>query len=156
LFGGLRQGALEGVFVDAVAKASNVPAATIRRATMLAGEIGAVARAALTDGEGALDRFVLQPFHPVQPMLADSASDVGAALADLGEASLEFKLDGARIQAHKVDDEVRVYSRNLRDVTVAVPEVVDAVRAMPARELILDGETIALRQNGSPQPFQVT
>jgi ATP-dependent DNA ligase I len=92
----------------------------------------------------------------VQPMLADSAGDVDAALADLGEASFEYKLDGARIQAHKVDDEVRVYSRNLRDVTVAVPEVVEIVRAMPAREIVLDGEAIVLRPDRTPQPFQVT
>jgi DNA ligase-1 len=156
LFGELRQGALEGVLVDAVARAANVPAAVIRRAAMLAGDIGVVAQVALTDGEVALAQFVLRPFQPVQPMLADSAGDVNTALADLGEASFEYKLDGARIQAHKTDDEVRVYSRNLRDVTVAVPEVVDIVRAMPAREIVLDGEAIVLRPDGTPQPFQVT
>jgi DNA ligase-1 len=89
-------------------------------------------------------------------MLADSADDVGGALAALGEASFEYKLDGARIQVHKVGDEVKVYSRNLRDVTMAVPEVVAVARAMPARELVLDGEVIALRENGTPQPFQIT
>jgi DNA ligase-1 len=89
-------------------------------------------------------------------MLADSAADVAAALDELGEASLEFKLDGARIQVHKSGDDVRVYSRNLRDVTAAVPEVVDAARALSARELILDGEAIALRGDGTPHPFQVT
>ena len=156
LFGELRQGALEGVLVDAVARAANVPAAVLRRAAMLAGEIGVVARVALTEGEAALAQFVLRPFQPVQPMLADSAGDVDAALADLGEASFEYKLDGARIQAHKADDEVRVYSRNLRDVTVAVPEVVEIVRAMPARQIVLDGEAIVLRPDGTPQPFQVT
>jgi DNA ligase-1 len=156
LFGELRQGALEGVLVDAVARASGMAAATIRRAAMLAGEIALVAQVALTEGEAALSRFVLQPFQPVQPMLADSAADVGAALTDFGEASFEYKLDGARIQAHKVGDEVRVFSRNLRDVTIAVPEVVDIVRAMPARELVLDGEAIVLRPDGRPQPFQIT
>jgi DNA ligase 1 len=156
LFGELRQGALEGVLVDAVARAANVPAAVLRRAAMLAGEIGIVARVALTEGEAALAQFALRPFQPVQPMLADSAGDVDAALADLGEASFEYKLDGARIQAHKVDDEVRVYSRNLRDATVAVPEVVEIVRAMPARQIVLDGEAIVLRPDGTPQPFQVT
>jgi len=156
LFGELRQGALEGVFVDAVARAANVPVAAIRRAAMLAGEIGAVAHAALTGGAAAVAQFVLRPFQPVQPMLADSAGDVDAALADLGEASFEYKLDGARIQAHKVGDDVRVYSRNLRDVTIAVPEVVDVVRAMRTREAVLDGEAIVLRPDGSPQPFQVT
>ena len=125
LFGELRQGALEGVLTDAVARASGIPAARIRRAAMLAGDLAPVARAALADGEAGLAPFALQPFQPVQPMLADSAADVGGALAALGEASFEYKLDGARIQVHKVDDEVRVYSRNLRDVTAAVPEIVD-------------------------------
>jgi len=156
LFGELRQGALESVLMDAVAKASGIAAARIRRAAMLAGDLAPVARAALVDGEEALSRFVLQPFQPVQPMLADSAGDVEGALAELGQASFEYKLDGARIQVHKVGDEVKVYSRNLRDVTIAVPEVVAVTRAMPARALVLDGEVIALRENGSPQPFQVT
>ena len=89
-------------------------------------------------------------------MLADSAADVGDALETLGEASFEYKLDGARIQVHKIDDEVRVYSRALRDVTIAVPEVVTVVRAMPARTLVLDGEAIALRPDGTPLPFQDT
>ncbi len=156
LSGELRQGALEGILLEAIARASGIAAARVRRATMLAGDIGVVARTALVDGEDALSRFVLQPFKPVQPMLADSASDVTDALANLGEASFEYKLDGARIQAHKLGDDVRVFSRNLRDVTIAVPEVVTVVRAMPARELVLDGEAIVLRPDGTPQPFQVT
>src|SRR5437867_3699139 len=156
LFGELRQGALEGVLVDAVAKASSISAARIRRAAMLAGELAPVATVALTEGEAALSRFLLQPFQPVQPMLADSASDVGDALGALGEASFEYKLDGARIQVHKVGDDVRVYSRNLRDVTVAVPEVVGVARTIPAREIILDGEAIVLRADGTPRPFQDT
>src|SRR5262245_8721678 len=140
LFGELRQGALEGVLVDAVARASNTAPARVRRAVMLAGDVGAVARAAIVDGDGALSQFTLQLFKPVQPMLADSASDVAAAIADLNEAVFEYKLDGARIQVHKSGDDVRVFSRNLRDVTAAVPEVVDLVRTMPAREMVLDGE----------------
>jgi DNA ligase 1 len=123
---------------------------------MLAGDLAAVARAALVDGDAALSQFILQPFQPVQPMLAESALDVGDALATLGEASFEYKLDGARIQVHKVGDVVKVYSRTLRDVTVAVPEVVTVARAFPAREIVLDGEAIALRPDGSPHPFQVT
>src|SRR5262245_51416495 len=124
MFGELRQGALEGVLMEAVARASGVGAARVRRAAMLAGDLAAVAEAALTGGEAALARFTLRPFQPVQPMLADSASDVADALETLGEASFEYKLDGARIQVHKAGDEVKVYSRNLRDVTIAVPEVV--------------------------------
>jgi DNA ligase-1 len=156
LFGELRQGALEGVLTDAVSKASGIGATRIRRAAMLAGDLAPVARTALVEGEDALSRFVLQPFQPLQPMLADSADDVGGALEALGEASFEYKLDGARIQVHKVGDEVKVYSRNLRDVTMAVPEVVTVARAMPARALVLDGEVIALRDDGTPQPFQIT
>src|SRR5581483_7839344 len=129
LYGELRQGALEGVLVDAVGRAADIPAAHVRRAAMLAGALAPVAVAALTEGEQALSRFILQPFRPVQPMLADSAACVDDALATLGEASFEFKLDGARIQVHKADDTVKVYSRNLRDVTAAVPEVVAAALA---------------------------
>ncbi|HJZ75999.1 MAG TPA: ATP-dependent DNA ligase [Vicinamibacterales bacterium] len=156
LFGELRQGALEGVLTDAVARAARIPPAVVRRAAMLAGDLAPVARAALVDGEAGLAHFILSPFQPVLPMLADSAADVGDALGTLGEASLEYKLDGARIQVHKVDDEVKVYSRNLRDVTIAVPEVVSVVRAMPARTIVLDGEAIALRSDGTPHPFQTT
>jgi len=156
LFGELRQGALEGVLTDAVARAAGIPLTVVRRAAMLAGDLAPVARAALTEGEGGLAHFILQPFQPVQPMLADSAADIDAALNTLGEASLEYKLDGARIQVHKVGDEVKVYSRNLRDVTLAVPEVVHVVRAMPAQALVLDGEAIALRPDGTPHPFQTT
>jgi ATP-dependent DNA ligase len=89
-------------------------------------------------------------------MLADSAADTVEALDTLGEASLEYKLDGARIQVHKVDDDVRVYSRSLRDVTIAVPEIVAVARAMPAKDMVLDGEAIVLRPDGSPVPFQET
>jgi DNA ligase-1 len=156
LYGELRQGALEGVLTDAVARASGIPIAGIRRAAMLAGDLAPVARAALAEAEAGLAQFALRPFQPVQPMLADSAADVEAALTELGEASFEYKLDGARIQVHKADDDVRVYSRNLRDVTIAVPEVVAVTRAMPARSIVLDGEAIALRPDGSPLPFQET
>jgi DNA ligase-1 len=156
LFGELRQGALEGLVLEAVARASGIPAAQVRRAAMLAGDLGPVARAALVEGASALERLVLQPFRPVQPMLAGSAPEAADAVAELGEALLEYKLDGARIQVHKAGDEVRVYSRNLREVTAAVPEVVEAALALPARQLILDGETLAVRAGGAPQPFQVT
>jgi DNA ligase-1 len=156
LFGELRQGALEGVLLEAVAKATGISAATIRRAAMLAGALAPVALTALADGAAALDAFVIRPFRPVQPMLAQSAADVDEALRELDDASLEFKLDGARIQVHKCDEVVRVFTRNLKDVTVAVPEVAEAVRSMPAREVILDGEAIAQRPDGSPHPFQIT
>ncbi len=156
IVGDLRQGALEGVLVEAVAHAAGLPAARVRRAAMIAGALPPVARIALAEGDAGLSRFLLQPFQPVQPMLADSAVDVGDAMTALGDASLEYKLDGARIQVHRVDEEVRVFSRSLHDVTAAVPEVVDLVRALPVRNVILDGEAIALRPDGRPHPFQIT
>ena len=156
LIGELRQGALEGVVTEAVARAAGLDPGLVRRATMLAGDLGAVARAALSAGAAGLGRFQIQVFRPVQPMLAQAADDVADALTQLGEAAFEFKLDGARIQVHKAGDEVRVFSRQLNDVTVAVPEVVEATRGLLVRDTILDGEAIALRPDGRPQPFQVT
>lgn len=156
LFGELRQGALEGVMVDAVARAAKLAPDTVRRAAMMAGDLASVARAALTGGESALARFGVQLFQPVQPMLAESADDVAEALEASGDALVEQKLDGARVQAHKAGDEVRVFSRTLREVTPAVPELVEVVRAAPHPELIVDGEVLALRPGGAPHPFQVT
>src|SRR2546430_14107019 len=123
---------------------------------MLAGDLGPVALAALTEGGPGLARCRVELFRPVQPMLAQAADDVLDALTQLGEAAFEYKLDGARIQVHKRGDEVRVFSRQLNDVTVAVPEVVAAARRLALREAILDGEAIALRPDGKPLPFQVT
>jgi DNA ligase 1 len=154
--GELRQGAVEGIMLEAVAKAAGLPADGVRRARMMAGDLPSVAKAALTGGGAELATFATQLFRPVQPMLAGSAEDASEAIGELGEAALEYKLDGARIQIHKSGDQVAVYSRRLNDVTAAVPEVVELVRALPARELILDGEVIALRGNGTPQPFQTT
>lgn len=154
--GELRQGALEGVLADAVARAAAVPAAAVRRAAMYSGDLGGVAAAALAGGEVALQQFGIQLFRPLQPMLAQPAEDVEDALGRLGEAAFDYKLDGARVQVHRRGDEVRVYSRRLNEVTAAVPELVERVRALPARELVLDGEAIALRGDGWPEPFQVT
>jgi DNA ligase-1 len=156
VLGELRQGALAGLMEEGLARAAEVPAAEVRRALLLAGDLQAVARAVLTEGRTGLARFHLELLRPLQPMLAQPAADLDEALGRLGEAALEWKLDGARVQVHRLDDEVRVFSRRLHDVTAAVPELVEAVRALPARRLILDGETIALRPDGSPQPFQVT
>ncbi len=156
IFGDLRQGALEGIMLDAVARAAGLKPAEIRRAFMLSGSLPTVAQAALGAGRSALSAFGVQLFRPLQPMLAQSASDITDALQRLGTAALEYKLDGARIQVHKQDDEVRIYSRRLNEVTTAVPELVSLVRALPARELVLDGEAIALRADGRPHDFQVT
>lgn len=156
LGGELRQGALEAVVVDAIAKAARIPGERVRRAVMMAGSAVPVARAALEQGESGIKQYDVQLFRPVQPMLAQSAEDLDEALAELGEAALEFKMDGARVQAHKSGGDVVIYSRALNDVTAAVPEVVELVRALPARDLILDGEILSLLTDGRPQPFQVT
>jgi DNA ligase-1 len=157
MIGEVRQGALEGVLLEAVAKAAGVPAERVRRAAMMAGDLGIVASTVLgPEGEATLAAYQIELFRPVQPMLADSAPTVADALAEGGPVSVEWKLDGARIQVHRRDDRVAVYTRNLNDVTNRVPEVVDAVLALPARELILDGEVIALTPDGRPHPFQVT
>jgi len=152
----VRHGALEGVLVEALARAFSVGPEAVRRAVMLAGGLAPVAAALATDGPPGLGQFALRLFQPVQPMLADTAADVEAALARLGEAAFEYKLDGARVQVHKDGDRVEVYSRQLNRVTPAVPEVVAAVAAMPARRLILDGEAVAFAADRRPLPFQVT
>ena len=157
LGGELRQGALAGVMADAVAKAADVPAATVRRAAMLGGDLPAVAAAALTGGEAALSDFTLRVGQPVGPMLAQTATGVGEALERLGgEAVFEAKLDGARVQIHRSGDDVSIYTRSLDDVTARLPEVVEATLALPVTDLIADGEAIALRPDGRPHRFQVT
>jgi DNA ligase-1 len=152
----LRQGALEGVMHEAIAAASGIEVGAVRRAVMFGGDLGAVAREALTEGRAALERFQPQIFRPIAPMLAQTAESVEEALARLGEASLEYKLDGARVQVHKEGLEVRVYSRLLNEVTAAVPEVVAAASGLAARDCIIDGEAIVLDAEGRPQPFQIT
>ncbi|HET9672045.1 MAG TPA: ATP-dependent DNA ligase [Actinomycetota bacterium] len=156
LMGEVRQGALEGVMVDAVARAAGVPAARVRRAAMLAGDLGAVAGAAIAGGPTALDAFHLTVLTPVQPMLAQTAEDVASAFQRIRPAAVEWKLDGARLQVHRDGDEVRAFTRNLADVTDRVPEVVAAVRALPIASTILDAEAIAVRDGGRPHPFGVT
>jgi DNA ligase-1 len=154
--GELRQGAQEGVMVDALASASAVPAAVLRRAVMLSSNMGEVARAALAEGAAGLAKFKLTLFCPLGPMLAQTAADPSEALERFGRAAAEFKLDGARIQVHRAGDEVRIFTRGMHDVTERAPEIVELVRALPAREIILDGEAIALDESGAPRPFQVT
>src|SRR5215212_1832644 len=156
LIGELRQGALEGVMIDAIAAAAGLPVADVRRAAMVVGSLRAVARVALTDGVAGLVRFAIALHRPIQPMLAQPADDIAGALARIGTAAVEWKVDGARVQVHKAADEVTVYTRSLNDVTASVPEIVEAVRGLPARELILDGEAIALTAGGAPHTFQVT
>jgi len=156
LIGEIRQGALEGLLLDAIAKAAGLSPADVRQAFMVAPDIGALARAALEEGPAGLARFSLTLFKPVAPMLANSAENVDEALGRLGEAAWEYKLDGARIQVHKGGEDVRIFTRQLQDVTDRLPEIVAWARTLPAREAVLDGEAIALRPDGKPQPFQVT
>jgi DNA ligase 1 len=157
LGGELRQGALAGVMADAVAKAAGIPATAVRRAAMLGGDLPAVAAAALTGGEAALSDFTLRVGRPVGPMLAQTATGVSEALEKLGgEAVFEAKLDGARVQIHRAGDDVSIYTRSLDDVTARLPEVVEATLALPVKEMIADGEAIALRADGRPHRFQVT
>jgi DNA ligase 1 len=157
LAGELRQGALGGVMLDAIAAAASVSVEKVRRAAMYARNPGTVARVALLEGAEALGRFQLELFSPVSPMLAQTAADVSEALRELhGEVAFEWKMDGARIQVHKAADAVRIYTRALNEVTGALPEIAAQVRVLPAAALILDGEAIAFDAAGRPHPFQIT
>ena len=182
LTGELRQGALEGVVLDAVATAADVPPATVRRAFMLSGRLPETAALALTGGTAALEEVRLEVGRPVRPMLASPGASLDAALDDLGSGvterarspigtapgdetderqrgslvTVEFKLDGARIQVHRDGDEVRVWTRTLREITDGVPELVALVRSLPCRTAVLDGETLALDDDGRPRAFQDT
>ena len=156
LVGEIRQGALEGLLLDAVAKAAGLSLSDIREASMFAGNLGEVARLALTEGKAGLGRFSLRLFNPVAPMLANSVEDVSEAMQRLEQPGFEYKLDGARMQVHKGGSEVRIFTRQLQDVTERLPEIVEWARSLPVREAVLDGEAIALRPDGRPQPFQTT
>jgi DNA ligase-1 len=157
LVGDLRQGALQGVVTDAIAKASGVPLPDVRRALMLRGDLPAVAALALgQDAAARLAAIGLEVGRPVLPMLAGTAKSVGDALARIAPAAVEWKLDGARVQVHRSGADVGVFTRSLDDVTARVPELVAAARALPCSAVVLDGEAIALRADGRPHPFQVT
>ena len=157
LTGELRQGALEGVVLDAIGTAAGVPAATVRRAFMLSGSLPETAATALDGGTTALESVHLAVGRPVRPMLASPGSWLDAVLADLGaDVTVEHKLDGARIQVHRDGDVVRVWTRTLREVTDGVPELVAQVRSLPCRTAVLDGETLALDDDGRPRAFQDT
>lgn len=157
MIGELRTGALEGVLLDAIAKGSEREAPVVRRAAMLSGDLGATAWIALTGTPDELAAVGLEVGRGVLPMLAATAGSTAEALETLGvAASVEFKLDGARIQVHRDGDDVRVFTRSLADITHRVPELVEAVRALPAERVILDGETLSLDEDGGPRPFQDT
>jgi len=148
LTGELRQGALEGIMVEAVAKARDLPAREVRRAMMLAGDLGAVAK-------GEIGSFKIELFRPIKPMLAKTANDVDEALAE-GATAFEYKLDGIRVQVHKRGDEVRVFSRTLNDITTELPRVVEVTKVIDIREVILDGEAVVLSAANRPVRFQDT
>lgn len=164
LLGELRQGALEAVLIAGVAKASGVPLKAVQRAVMLSGSPGQVANAVLQGGEAGLAGFQLTVLTPVQPMLAHPAIDIEDALEQhlekargaAADIALEYKMDGARIQLHKHEDDVRIFTRALNDVTARLPEVVERARALAPKSLILDGEVLCLTDSGTPHPFQTT
>jgi DNA ligase-1 len=154
--GELRQGALQGVMADALASAYRLPLQSVRRAAMFEGNLARIAATAQREGEAGLLGIGVQLLKPVAPMLADSASDVDEALATLGRAILEYKLDGVRVQVHKQAARVKVFTRNLNEVSARLPELVEWVGGLAPDTLILDGELLSLRPDGRPQPFQVT
>jgi ATP-dependent DNA ligase I len=156
LGGELRQGAQAGVVTDAVAVAAGVPIATVRSAVTLAGSLAQVAVAALTTGEAGLAAFRLQVGRPLAPMLAQPAVDLDDALTRVSRASVEWKLDGVRVQVHRAGADVQVFTRSLDDITERVPELVETALSLGAQDVVLDGEAIALRDDGRPHPFQVT
>ena len=156
VMGEMRHGALEGVMMEAVTKASGLPSSAVRRAYRVNGSLGQVASVALSEGEAGLSGFQLAPGRPILPALAQPCDDVAGAMRQLGTAALEYKMDGARVQVHKVGSDVAVFTRGLRDVAAAVPELVETVHALGAGDLILDGEVLAFRPDGRPHAFQTT
>jgi DNA ligase 1 len=153
--GGLRQGALAGLMVDAVARASGVPGPLARRALMLSGDLSRTAELALTEGEQGLREVGFELFRPIFPMLASTAADVPEAVASFERSSVEWKLDGIRIQVHRRGDDVRIYTRNLNDTTRTLPGIVEAVRRLPVTQAVFDGEALWMLEEG-PAPFQDT
>ncbi|MFC9964799.1 ATP-dependent DNA ligase [Nocardia ignorata] len=157
LTGELRQGALTAQVVEGLARSTGIGVDVIRRAHMLSGNLPATAVAAITGGEDALREFRLEVGRPVAPMLASPGGSLDEALAELGpQVSVEHKLDGARIQAHRAGEQVWVFTRTLRDITAGVPELVELVRGLDCTSVVLDGETLALTDAGRPRPFQET
>ncbi|AGM09470.1 ATP-dependent DNA ligase [Amycolatopsis keratiniphila] len=156
LTGELRQGALEGIMVDAIAAASEIPAEDVRRAFMLSGQLPVTGLAAMTGGRERLAEFKLALGTPIRPMLASPAESLDEAIAEHAEMLVEYKMDGARIQVHREGDEVHIYTRTLREITGSVGELVDLVRSLPCTSVVLDGETLALTDDGRPRPFQET
>jgi DNA ligase-1 len=157
LTGELRQGALAGVMIDAIAVAASLAPQVVRRAAMYSKSLGATAHTALVTGEAGLAHFQLETLSPLAPMLAQTAASAAEALRQLpGEVAFEWKMDGARIQAHKSGEVVRIFTRGLNDVSAAIPEIVATLRTLPTDDIVLDGEAIVFDAAGRPAPFQVT
>jgi DNA ligase-1 len=156
IMGEVRQGALEGLVVEAIAQASGLAVERIQQGVMFSGNIGEVARVALEEGLEGLSRFQPRLFHPISPMLANMAEEEEDALARWGQVACEFKIDGARIQIHKNGGEVRVFTRHLKEVTERVPDIVTVAREFQLDQAIFEGETFAIRPDGRPLPFQTT
>ncbi|MGF1663589.1 MAG: ATP-dependent DNA ligase [Kineosporiaceae bacterium] len=154
--GDVRQGAADGVLVDALAAAGGAAPDEVRRAVTVAGDLVAVGAALLARGAEALADVALTPGTPLSPMLAQSAPDLAAALARTGPALLEWKLDGFRVQAHGPQGgPTRLFSRSLDDITARLPTVAEAVAAL-GRDCVLDGEVLLVDPDGRPRPFQET
>jgi DNA ligase 1 len=153
--GGLRQGALAGLMVDAVAKAAGVSGVIARRALMLSGDLSRTAEIAMTEGEEGLRGVGFELFRPILPMLASTAADVSEAVESFDRSSVEWKLDGIRIQVHRRGDEVRIYTRNLNETTDTLPGIVEAVRRLPLTQAVFDGEALWMLEDG-PAAFQDT
>ena len=153
--GELRQGALAGLMVDAISKAAGISGGIVRRALMLSGDLTRTAEIAMTTGEEGLRDVGFEIFRPILPMLASTAESVADAVASFEHASVEWKLDGIRIQIHCRGEDVRIYTRNLNDITHALPGIVVAVRRLPVRQAVFDGEALWMGQDG-PAAFQDT
>jgi DNA ligase-1 len=156
ILGEIRQGALEGLILEAVAQAASLSLDLLQQSLMFSGSIGEVARTAIEEGASGLSRFQPKLFHPISPMLASPVEGGDEAVDRLGEAGWEYKIDGARIQVHKDGEEIRVFTRHLKEITESVPEIVHLARQFPMDKAIFEGEAIALREDGRPLPFQTT
>jgi len=156
ILGEIRQGASEGLVLEAIAQASSISIDQVRQSFMFSGDIGEIARVAGEEGIAGLSHIQPELFHPISPMLANPAEGEAEALERLGEAGWEYKIDGARVQIHKEGEKVQIFTRHLKDVTESIPEIVELAKTFPFESGILEGEVIALRENGSPLPFQTT
>jgi DNA ligase-1 len=151
----MRIGVGEGIVRDAIAKAFNVPVASVERGYMLTNDMGLVAVTAKEGGNEALLNLGLQVGRPIKLMLAQVTPDIETAIRELGVVAAEWKFDGARVQIHKKGDTVTLYSRRLENITGSLPDIVSAVKtAVKADSAILDGEAVAIDEDGRPKPFQ--